>query len=227
MSRVLVVVAVLISSSCLTTVDQRWCDTQTPCSPGFVCTSTFHCIPAPTTVRDAGTTGGGVGGGGGNVSGGSGGGGGARSCEETCSGCCINDRCLTTAQQSEFACGVGGLRCRACAGAEICSAERGCVARSTPDAGTGVVGNACQSDMACGSDGLGICIHESSGEWPGGYCTRECGSSPCPTGAECIEADQGGGASLFICLATCINDGQCRSGYDCVPFNATAFCLPN
>ena len=238
MHRLLLIVGLLISTAaCLTTVDQRWCDSTTPCSAGFVCTSTFHCIPG-TQPRDAGTGGGGgsVGGGGGGSmggggggrtggGGGSGGGGGARPCDSTtCSGCCQGSQCIAADQQSQFVCGVSGRRCEACPNTQMCTRFGGCMPNVITDAGIGGPGSPCQNDSQCGSDGLGQCSPDVA-DWPGGYCTRSCEADACPAGAECIEADSGG-QPVFICLAGCQSDGQCRVGYTCATIDAAGVCIP-
>jgi len=86
MKRVVTAVLALCAAGCLNTVEDHWCDSQTPCTQGFVCTSTFHCIAAPrgdggTGGGHDGGSGGGSGGGGafGGGSGGSSGGGGGSS----------------------------------------------------------------------------------------------------------------------------------------------------
>ena len=56
MKRVVTAVLSLVAAGCLNTVEDHWCDSQTPCTQGFVCTSTFHCIAAPRA--DGGTGGG-------------------------------------------------------------------------------------------------------------------------------------------------------------------------
>jgi hypothetical protein len=71
MQRVVVVLFAFSAASCLTTVEQRWCDQSRPCTAGFVCTPDFHCVLAPR--RDAGLGGGAGGGTGGGVVGGGGG----------------------------------------------------------------------------------------------------------------------------------------------------------
>lgn len=242
MQRLLLIAGLLISSACLTTVDQRWCDSQTPCTAGFVCTSTFHCIPG-TPPRDAGV-GGGAGGGGGlpvggggvNVGGGAGGGGqpvgggGGRSCEATCLGCCFNSQCIQPEQQSQAVCGVGGKQCVSCALSEACTPRAGCLPVVISDGGVGgAPGSPCEDDFECGADGQGQCIPEFSGGeftgWPDGYCTRSCDIASCPSGSNCVEADSGG-QPIFICLAACQTDAQCRAGYACAVAEEDGFCIP-
>ena len=75
MKRAVIAVLALVAAGCLNAVEDHWCDSQTPCTQGFVCTSTFHCIAAPR--GDGGTGGGHDGGSGGGAGGGRGGGGGA------------------------------------------------------------------------------------------------------------------------------------------------------
>lgn len=239
MHRLLLIAGLISSAACLTTVDQRWCDVSTPCSAGFVCTSTFHCIPG-TLARDAGTGGGGstggggggttgggtfAGGTGGGFAGGAGGGGGIIACNSTtCAGCCQGSQCIVTEQQSQLVCGANGRRCEACRMTEACSPRSGCIPLNVFDAGVNGPGFACQDDSQCGTDGLGQCIPDFSG-WPDGYCTRSCEDDACPAGSECIEADSGG-QPVFICLASCQTDGQCRMGYTCEVLESAGVCIP-
>ncbi|MGV3623247.1 MAG: hypothetical protein ACO1OB_20675 [Archangium sp.] len=142
-------------------------------------------------------------------------------CDETCAGCCLDGRCLPTAQQNEYVCGPNADRCRACSLAELCSA-RGCVPRSNPDGGfLGAVGSACLVDTDCGSDNLGQCISEFNIDqysgWPGGYCTRSCVSTSCAAGSECYDSPP----SKF-CMASCDAGTDCRPGYMC----AMQMCFP-
>lgn len=225
MPRPPVVVALLISSACLTTVEQRWCDSATPCSAGFVCTDTFHCIPAPRgVVTDAGTGGGSGGGGGGVTGGGLGGGGGGATCQATCAGCCLDGRCIPTASQSDVTCGLRGAACRSCAPDERCL-QGECAFTPVTDAGVPLPGSPCTSDFQCGADGLGQCIPDEAG-FPGGYCTRDCEFDACPAGARCVAAQGGPDEVFFLCLATCRTPAECRAGYSCEFFDDDGLCLP-
>lgn len=86
---------------------------------------------------------------------------------------------------------------------------------------TGVpVGAACTRNADCGTGG--VCETES----PNGYCSMDCGSTPCPGGSACY-----GDASEQWCLATCSGPGKgradCRPGYVCHDDHAGgAACLP-
>ncbi len=79
----------------------------------------------------------------------------------------------------------------------------------TPDAGPppGRVGEACRADADCGAGEL--CV----GEFPGGYCTADCGSTDCPSGSACVQVDR----ATFLCLAECdpTSADPCRAGYGC------------
>ncbi len=230
MQRALLVIALVAGSACLTTVEQRWCDAQTPCTTGFVCTPTFHCIPAPRGLSDAGlgggggTTGGG-GGGGGTVDAGLGGGGGAggggASCNTSCNGCCEGTTCIPFAQQSNRQCGPARSTCQSCAVNEACLSNQCTFVPIPMDAGVAAVGGPCETDFQCGADGLGQCIPDEAG-FPEGYCTRDCEFTPCPSGAECVPAEGGGGQTLFVCLANCRLPSDCRMDYSC----DVGLCLP-
>ncbi|MGV3623391.1 MAG: hypothetical protein ACO1OB_21405 [Archangium sp.] len=250
MHRPLLIAALLISSACLTTVDQRWCDAVTPCSPGFVCTSTFHCIPG-VPARDGGAGGGGgsvtgggsatgggmamgggvaMGGGGGVMGGGAGGGGGLAACDSNCESCCVGRFCFPLESQSPSTCGPPRAQCVTCSAGETCRPQVGCFPLVVMDGGSsGAPGSPCEEDFECGTDGLGLCIPEEVGGqftgWPGGYCTRDCVNMSCPLGGECVQADDNG-QPTFICLSDCTTDAQCRMGYTCATFGNTGVCVP-
>lgn len=143
------------------------------------------------------------------------------SCDATCTGCCLDGRCLQFAEQNEYLCGTNANRCRACSLAELCD-PRGCVPRRNPDGGfLGAVGSACLVDTDCGSDNMGLCfaefhIDQYSG-WPGGYCSRTCRDTTCPAGSECMPG------TVPYCIASCDAGVDCRTGYDC---STTKLCLP-
>lgn len=244
MKPLLTAVLLLASAGCLSTVDEHWCGPQLPCSPGFVCTTTFHCVVAPSPDGGAGGGGGnpdggaGVGGGsgGGGATGGgggaTGGGGGAGCGPMTCnSGCCLGTSCVPVVQQGNSACGFFGAQCRACAFNEGCVSGK-CEPVIAPDAGPGpLVGTPCTQDFECGgNDGLSFCIPEFSGGqptgFPGGYCSRSCEGQPCPQPAVCVDAETANGDVIQICLASCSATGVCRMGYQCDTQTNQQVCLP-
>lgn len=77
-----------------------------------------------------------------------------------------------------------------------------------PDAGPppGTIGEACREDGDCGTNEL--CV-----DFPGGYCTADCGSMDCPSGSSCVQVDR----ATFLCLADCDPSAEapCRAGYGC------------
>jgi hypothetical protein len=232
MTRALVVSAfAVLSAACLTPVDDRWCDTARPCSAGFTCTPSGHCVQTSRADggtgggggRDGGTTGGGAGGGGGG-GGMTGGGGGSVTCgAQSCpSGCCLGASCVPVGLQSNATCGFGGAACLGCDANAGCVNGQ-CVQGPQPiDGGPpALVGGPCAEDMQCGTDGLSFCIPDQSG-FPGGYCSRLCDMAPCPSGSECIEAQTQGGDIINLCLVSCTTASQCRMGYTC----DQSFCLP-
>jgi serine protease len=86
------------------------------------------------------------------------------------------------------------------------------------DAGA-VIGRACTDDAQCAP---GIC---GTG-FPGGYCTQDCATEPCPLGSRCIS-----GESFSVCLATCVRprtgQSNCRPGYVCEDDGTGAgVCIP-
>ncbi|MDY0002817.1 MAG: DUF4215 domain-containing protein, partial [Polyangia bacterium] len=70
-------------------------------------------------------------------------------------------------------------------------------------------GDPCTSDGQC--DG-GICFDEFVSGWPGGFCTRDCGSggTPCAGPTSCIVAGIGP-----RCYERCATSSECRPGYLC------------
>jgi hypothetical protein len=223
------------AAACLTPVQEKWCDTSNPCSPGFVCTSDFHCVSTSRVDGGAGgadggtgggggaTGGGGVTGGGGGVTGGgggaTGGGGGAMCSAVNCpGGCCApNGVCVPVTFQDNSLCGNFGQRC------VLCGTNTGCVnGQCVPVVNpidAGVVGAPCTTDPVCGNDGLAFCIPEISGGQPtgftGGYCSRFCDNTPCPVKSTCVQAQASDGSTVHICLASCMSQTQCRMGYGC------------
>ena len=232
MKRLVSALLLLTAAGCLTAVDDRWCGPQVPCSAGFICTSTFHCVQVSGGGdggtgggrMDGGTGGGRMGGGGGG--GGGAGGGGGRLCDgmSCASGCCLLGNCLPVMAQSNNACGFFGDACTACGLNESCAGGK-CLP-SAADAGFSAVGSPCMQDSNCGDDGQNFCIPEFSGGQPtgftGGYCSRMCDGQPCPFGAACLEVQTGGGDITDICFATCMG-ASCRMGYQC---DMSGVCLP-
>lgn len=235
MRRFTSVVVVLLTAGCLNTVEERWCGPSLPCSAGFVCTATFHCVPSAPRV-DAGTGGGGgaTGGGGGGgtvVGGGAGGGGGAATCSpDTCAnGCCVGARCVLFAAQSPDACGEGGLACARCSATATCRDGR-CSADVDGGGIPPQVGTPCTADSQCGSDGLSFCIPETSGGtstgFVGGYCSRFCSGATCPAGARCVPSTTSTGGSVDLCVSSCTSVTDCRMGYRCDTSRGAGVCLP-
>lgn len=244
MKRLVPTLLLLTAAGCLSTVEDRWCGPQLPCSAGFICTSTFHCVQVSGDGgtgggrMDGGTGGGGGGGGGGAVGGGGGGGaigggaggGGGRICDAVscASGCCLGGNCVPVIAQGNSVCGFFGDACTACGVNEGCVGGK-CLP-SGNDAGFSGVGGPCSQDSNCGNDGQDFCIPEFSGGQPtgfvGGYCSRMCDGQPCPFNSACVEAETGGGDIINICLATCFG-ASCRMGYQCDNMGGgSGVCLP-
>jgi len=230
MKRVVISLILISGVSCLSTVDERWCGPQLPCSPGFFCTSTFHCVRS-TTV-DGGTGGGTADGGTGRDGGMDGGGGGPVCNSVSCAtGCCLGRNCVPVMQQGHGVCGFFGDLCGACGRDEGCVGGNCQPSIIVSDGGTTAnVGGPCRDDFECGNDGLGFCIPEMSGGqptgFPGGYCSRMCDVERCPSTAACIEAETSGGGVVNICVSTCQTVAQCRSGYQCDFQDGQGVCSP-
>jgi serine protease len=77
------------------------------------------------------------------------------------------------------------------------------------------VGAACTSDAQCPG---GYC----DTRFTGGYCTLTCSQSvACPTGSGCYNVTDVG----TICLDSCANVSECRTGYACRSTNSGGVCL--
>lgn len=84
-----------------------------------------------------------------------------------------------------------------------------------------VIGTGCADSSTCGEGG--VC---GTG-FPGGYCTRDCATSACPTGAKCVS-----GATVSLCLDTCTGPragrSTCRQSYVCEDDGAgSGVCVPD
>jgi hypothetical protein len=242
MKRLIASFLFIVGSGCLSTVDERWCGPVQPCSAGFICTNSGHCVLPDGGAgggtgggSDGGTGGGGgggiVGGGaGGGAGGGSGGGGGATCGAVSCaSGCCLGNNCVPVMAQGNSVCGFFGDVCARCALDEGCVAGR-CVPAGPVDAGmTSSVGGPCFDDFDCGDDGIAFCIPGFSGGQPtgfvDGYCSRTCDQQPCPLNSTCVEAETSGGGTINICLSECFGN-SCRMGYVCEMQGIGGVCLP-
>lgn len=156
------------------------------------------------------------------MGGGAGGGGPAR-CQDSCDGCCLpNDVCLSLPAQTANTCGQSGSSCSACNDGEQCL--RGTCVPVIIDGGVpGDVGSTCTSDTGCGVSGW--CLTEDMG-FPGGYCTRECEFTMCPTGSTCVQAGDPNGTPFYLCLQECMTSSQCRTDYVCETSPGIGLCLP-
>ncbi|HZF47294.1 MAG TPA: hypothetical protein VE093_01525 [Polyangiaceae bacterium] len=62
--------------------------------------------------------------------------------------------------------------------------------------------------------------------WPQGYCTEFCdlSTNDCPAGSTCAPMlNRSGGAGL--CMASCVVDADCRSGYTCADIGGSKVCF--
>ena len=99
---------------------------------------------------------------------------------------------------------------------DICEpADAGVPDAGRPDSGQRApVGGACSGPQDCEG---GLCLGTNGG-FPGGYCSQACGGAGlCPTGSDCRELETG----QRVCLDSCVDNVECRSGYRCVQLGAT------
>jgi hypothetical protein len=73
------------------------------------------------------------------------------------------------------------------------------------------LGEPCAQDTDCGDSS---CLKDVDGVTPGGYCTRECGAIPCGEGEVCGDFARDGEVAK-ACLESCIDQSDCREGYEC------------
>lgn len=88
------------------------------------------------------------------------------------------------------------------------------------------VGDACVDDTMCPAGGF--CYAEDFAGWPGGACVQfgcdAASGSGCPADSTCIPGRRSG-----LCVADCMIDADCRTGYRCADNAAlagTKYCAP-
>lgn len=93
--------------------------------------------------------------------------------------------------------------------------QKECVERHL---GTRRVGEVCDSIGICSGGIYALCIENDM--FPGGYCSRRCGpgQATCPSGSVCVEAS--GEDASAICVDSCENGSDCRTGYSCETVSA-------
>ena len=101
--------------------------------------------------------------------------------------------------------------------------DEGCPAANNGANNTGSPG---EVGASCGANGDctgGGCI----ADWPGGYCSADCRTTPCPSGSTCygLPSSQG---TVPVCLEDCQGRQECRGAYACLPTEAAAggACVP-
>lgn len=120
----------------------------------------------------------------------------------SCAGCCTNGFCVSPANQSAIACGLGGTACARCMQGQTCANGQcatapACGPQTCPDsccANGQCLPRQAQSRFTCGTGGQ-LCRQCAMGEsCTNGVCTPapSCGPMSCPNG--------------------CCDNGQCRSG---------------
>jgi hypothetical protein len=158
-----------------------------------------------------------------------------------CSGRCLNDA----------ACGANGvcvpgilggvgscfLRCDEASGCQregyrcrVVSNVGRCVAAPVP-LPDHVVGNACESDAACGGGTMSCASMLGSLVAPGGYCSQACAIDPdCGAGGMCINGINIVTIASGRCYRTCSGPEGCRAEYECRSINGLssgpAVCTP-
>ena len=214
-SALLLSFAALAVSACLNAVDERWCDTAQPCSPGYLCTADFHCILAPFDAgvggaggHSGGGSGGGTGGGfGGGTGGGFGGGTGGGFGGGTGGG--FGGGTGGGFPFGGGAGGGGGASCDAQSCAIGCCLSGVCVQpwlESDATCGTqGQLCHACPPGTGCGA---GQCVPNTS---------LDGGTSP--IGGACVTDAQCGSDGLSFCLTepNGFPGGYCSRSCDAVP----------
>ena len=138
---------------------------------------------------------------------------------QSCSGCCTNNFCVVTAQQSTFACGVQGSACAQCpmgqrcqngvCGVPMCDAmscASGCCANNQCQTGQtrfacGLGGQACQRCGMGGQCNAGVC---SGGTFDGGITPTPDAGAPVPVGSPCATTTQCQPPQAAFCLSETI-----------------------
>jgi len=80
---------------------------------------------------------------------------------------------------------------------------------------SGNIGSECGSAVTC-LTGL-TCVKT----FPGGMCSKSCGSTKDCTKVVCQYY-----SGSLLCLPTCYSDQMCRDGYTCVPNGEVSVCIP-
>lgn len=116
-----------------------------------------------------------------------------------------------------------GAPCRSvadCDPSQVCDLDNG-GGTCAPDPDNTHVGQPCTTTVDCGSDPRSAYNNEVGDGFPGGYCILEpCDDAQvCPPGATCVALP----FETPSCMATCVDDGDCRSdaGYVCQLFPVT------
>ena len=122
-----------------------------------------------------------------------------------CSGCCQNGTCQPGT--SVNACGTGGAACT------TCSSGGSCTLGACQNVVVPQVGDKCVANADCGAAGL--CAADVPG---GGYCTQDCTTTACPSGASCVALS----ATQKLCLRACQGTSGCRTEQLC----QSNLCLP-
>ncbi len=107
----------------------------------------------------------------------------------------------------------------------VCDRDSGqCALERAPTVGA-EVGAACARNEDCRGR---TCLPGSAG-FTGGYCSGRCrvDAGPCLTDGFCYlpAAERAMGLEIGLCLKTCVNGTDCRTGYNCSPAGASSVCF--
>jgi hypothetical protein len=114
--------------------------------------------------------------------------------------------------------------CGACG--RICPSGQSCAAGVCQSGDLREPGRACTRSSDCPGSG-GACLPEQNG-WPGGFCSYICAQDEdCGAMAVCLGPVSA--PSTYFCRRSCLNNGDCRAGYQCnpVPGRSDRYCAPS
>jgi len=102
-----------------------------------------------------------------------------------------------------------------------CKALPICTPGATP------VGGVCSASSDCQANNTDpVCIDQIQFGWPQGYCTELCdlSTNDCPASSTCAPM-LNGSSGAGLCMASCVVDADCRSGYTCADIGGSKVCF--